>query len=139
MITPMKKRSFILLEALIAIALLSGSLIPLSSAPYKRYKEELELLRKFELERLEPVVLKEVLDHLPELVKKRQINLSPRTIHLDPLPDTTYKVQVKLSPDNRDKQEKPSPHHLWTCTITFIPPQPLSRFVIKHTLFTSEE
>ena len=89
----MKKRPFILLEILIACALLGLCAIPLMSKPIHLYKGELEGLRKMEKERLADLAFIEVKEallrneipwnSLPAKRKKTsKISLSPATLEI---------------------------------------------------------
>jgi hypothetical protein len=62
-----KRRPFILMEVLIAIALLALCLIPIASAPFRHYTKQTHALKQMELERLSDVVYRDFLKLLPEL------------------------------------------------------------------------
>lgn len=65
----MKKKSFVLLEVLIALSLVALCLIPLVKQPLKLYKEEFAYLERMELERLADWTFTEV----KELLLKNEI------------------------------------------------------------------
>lgn len=89
----MKKRSFLLLEILIAFSLVTICIIPLVRQPLKLYKEEMECLEKMEMERLADWTFTEV----KEILLKKEIPWekipakSQYTEHF-PLPPSTIQI-----------------------------------------------
>ncbi|MBM3200784.1 MAG: hypothetical protein FJZ56_00055 [Chlamydiae bacterium] len=61
-----KQRPFVLIEILIAIALLALCLIPICSAPFRQYVKQIESLRKIELERISDLAYRDFLIYLAE-------------------------------------------------------------------------
>jgi len=65
----MKKRSFVLLEILIAFTLVSVSILPFLRFPFKHMQKEIDMLFEMELER----VAQNELTHLQETLYKREV------------------------------------------------------------------
>lgn len=90
----MQKRSFVLLEILIAFSLVGLCIVPLVRQPLKLYKNEVEFLEKLELERLADWTFTEIKERLlkneipwDELPKKKK-----QTTSSYPLPPAIIEI-----------------------------------------------
>lgn len=88
-----KRRPFILIELFLALALLSLSLIPIASHPFKIVQKELTLFIEMELEELSDIAFRDLLLNLSSYI-------DPET--LEPTGETFQKTYtVKLSDSYR--------------------------------------
>jgi hypothetical protein len=62
-----KSRPFVLIEVLIAIALLALCLIPIATAPFRQFVKQTNALKEMELERISDIVYRDFLTVLPSL------------------------------------------------------------------------
>lgn len=89
----MKKRSFLLLEVLIAFLLVTLCLVPLVKQPLKLYKEEMAYLEQMEKERLADWTFTEV----KELLLKNEIpweKIPEKSAESDPFPLSPMTIHI---------------------------------------------
>jgi len=118
-----RKLGFILLEVFIALTLLSISIIPITSYPYKVFTKEKSKLQEIELKRLDSLIFATFIQKLPELLTwdaltKEEIHLDFDIYEIDlkELGSFPYRVELAIS----TQKQKPS-HKLLECRISFFP------------------
>lgn len=89
----MKKRSFLLLEVLIALSLVILCSVPLVNQPLKLYKKEIKNLETMEMERLADWTFTEVKEILlKNEIPWKKIPAKSETTDLFPLPPATIHI-----------------------------------------------
>ena len=100
------KRSFILLEVMIAIALLALVIIPLSSFPYKTYQKQIDLLKLVETQRLYGLAHAEFLEKIDTFYSQDEAALTPLTLDLGILGQTEYTPKASITREiNEEKYQ----------------------------------
>lgn len=116
---PKKKKTFVLLELLIAFALVSMSILPFLRYPYLTMKKEVNLLFQMELERKAEAELCALFDYAanlnidyPELFgdnqKTTDLETTPWTLRLAPTVARHYDIVWKVT---RKPCKKADQHH----------------------------
>lgn len=89
----MKKRTFLLLEVLLAFSLVTLCIIPLVRQPLKLYKSEVECLEKLEMERLAEWTFSEI----KEILLRNEIpweKIPAKSTTSEPFPLSDAKVEI---------------------------------------------
>ncbi len=131
-----KKRPFILLELFLALALISLSLVPIASYPFKIYQKELTLLIEMELQETGEVAFRDLLLDLslyidPETLEAYSVDIErPEKLYTIRLSDTykwdyTASWQLECIPPGKD----PSSKTLLQATLLLIPVTKSSGFI----------
>ncbi len=130
---PIKKRPFVLIELFLALALMSLSLIPISSYPVKIIQKELTLLIEMQLEEISEVAFRDLLLELSSYIDPETLEpscLVPQKSYTIRLSDSyTWNYIATWELSCKHPQKTPSSKTLLQATLLLEPEEKTSSFI----------
>ena len=139
------RRSFLLLETLLAIAMIGICSSYVISAPMKVYQNHLESLKKIELERIADTLFVKIQHHLKEthswdsLTEKQSnpFNLDPIQLTISPILSADYTCSYTLRVKRAKEGQGGTFYKLLECVIHMTPSGASKDFKCSYLIFIS--